>query len=110
MGRIVVIGAGRSGVSAAAYLTKRGRDVVMNERRAQPDAATVARLAELNIPGVWGDHPLALLDGCDEVLLSPGVPPSIPFVQEAQARGIPVIGELELAHRVLRERVPCSCA
>ncbi len=104
MGRIVVIGAGRSGLSAAAYLTKRGRDVVMNERRVQPDAATVARLAELNIPGVWGDHPLALLDACDEVLLSPGVPPSLPFVQEALARGISVIGELELAHRVLRER------
>jgi len=104
MGRIVVIGAGRSGLSAAAYLTKLGRDVVMNERRSHPDAATVARLAELNIPGVWGDHPLALLDECDEVLLSPGVPPSLPFVQEALARGISVIGELELAHRVLRER------
>ena len=104
MGRIVVIGAGRSGLSAAAYLTKQGREVVMNERRAQPDAETLAKLAGLGVPGVWGDHPLALLDACDEVLLSPGVPPGIPFVQEALARGIPVIGELELGHRVLRER------
>ncbi len=104
MGRIVIIGAGRSGLSAAAFLRKSGRDVVLNERRAEPDAATVARLAEMDVPGVWGDHPLVLLDACDEVLLSPGVPPSLPFVQEALARGIPVIGELELAHRVLRSR------
>jgi len=104
MGRIVVIGAGRSGLAAAAYLVNSGRDVVLNERRAEPDAATVARLMAMGVVGVWGDHPLALLDECDEVLLSPGVPPSLPFVQEALARGISVIGELELAHRVLRER------
>ncbi len=104
MGRIVVIGAGRSGLAAAAYLRKSGREVVLNERRAEPDGATVARLASLGVPGVWGDHPLALLEDCDEVLLSPGVPPGLPFVQEALARSIPVIGELELAHRVLRAR------
>jgi len=104
MGRIVVIGAGRSGLSAAAYLSKAGKDVVLNERRAEPDAVTVAQLMEMGVVGVWGDHPLSLLDDCEEVLLSPGVPPSLPFAQEALARGIPVIGELELAHRVLRQR------
>lgn len=104
MGRIVVIGAGRSGLSAAAFLTKSGKDVVVNERRAEPDAATVQRLAEIGVAGVWGDHPLSLLDGCEEVLLSPGVPPSLPIVQEALDRHISVIGELELAHRVLRDR------
>ena len=104
MGRIVVIGAGRSGLSAAAYLAKSGQDVVLNERRAEPDSATLSQLAAMDVPGVWGGHPLALLEGCDEVLLSPGVPPSLPFVQEAMARGISVIGELELAHRVLRAR------
>jgi UDP-N-acetylmuramoylalanine--D-glutamate ligase len=104
MGRIVVIGAGRSGLSATAYLAKSGRDVVLNERRAEPDGATVARLAAMGVACVWGDHSRALLDDCDEILLSPGVPPSLPLVQEALARGIAVIGELELAHRVLRER------
>ena len=104
MGRIVVIGAGRSGLSVAAHLTKTGKDVVMNERRAEPVDSVVARLMALGVAGVWGDHPLALLDECEEVVLSPGVPPSIPFVQEARRRGISVIGELELAHRVLRAR------
>ena len=108
MGQIVVIGAGRSGLSAAAYLAKAGKNVVINERRADPSEATIAQLASLGVPGVWGNHPLALLEGCEEVVLSPGVPLGLPFVQEALQRGIPVIGELELAHRVLRARADGS--
>jgi len=104
MGRRVVIGAGRSGLSAAAHLAKAGEDVVVNERQGLPGEAVIAKLAAIGVPGVWGDHPLSLLDDCEEVILSPGVPPSIPFVKEALRRGISVIGELELAHRVLRAR------
>ena len=104
MGRVVVVGAGRSGLGAAEHLAKAGKDVVVTESKAEPDPLTAARLAELAVPAVWGSHPLTLLDGCDEVVLSPGVPPRLPFAQEAAARDIPVIGELELAHRALRGR------
>jgi UDP-N-acetylmuramoylalanine--D-glutamate ligase len=104
MGRIVVIGAGRSGLAAAAHFARSGADVVLNDRALTPDPAILAELATLGVPAVWGEHPLALLDDCREVILSPGVSPGIPFVREACHRGIPVIGELELAHRVLRAR------
>ncbi|MGA2081242.1 MAG: UDP-N-acetylmuramoyl-L-alanine--D-glutamate ligase [Holophaga sp.] len=104
MGRIVVVGAGRSGLGAAEHLARAGKDVVVTESRPGPDPKTAARLAELSVPAVWGSHPLTLLDGCEELVLSPGVNPGIPFVREAAARGISVIGELELAHRALRAR------
>jgi UDP-N-acetylmuramoylalanine--D-glutamate ligase len=104
MGRIVVVGAGRSGLGAAEHLAKAGKEVVVTDSRPGPDPQATARLAALAIPGVWGPHPLTLLDGCEEVVLSPGVPPRVPFAREAAARGIPVIGELELAHRALRAR------
>jgi len=104
MGRIVVVGAGRSGLGAAEHLARAGKDVVVTESRPGPDPRTAARLAELSVPAVWGSHPLTLLDGCEELVLSPGVNPGIPFVREAAARGISVIGELELAHRALRAR------
>ncbi|HNX94054.1 MAG TPA: UDP-N-acetylmuramoyl-L-alanine--D-glutamate ligase [Holophaga sp.] len=104
MGRIVVIGAGRSGLAAASHLARSGADVVMSDRTMNPDHAVLAELVEIEVPGVWGSHPESLLDGCVEVVLSPGVPPSIPFAQEAHHRGISVIGELELGHRVLRAR------
>jgi len=108
MGRIVIIGAGRSGLAAAAHFAREGADVVLNDRCLEPDPAVLDELAILGVPAVWGGHPLALLDECMEVVLSPGVPPGLPFVQEAHRRGISVVGELELAHRILRARADGS--
>ena len=108
MPRIIVIGAGRSGLASAAHLAKSGMEVVLSDRREQPDPLVDRELAELGVGCVWGPHPLSLLDGCTEIVLSPGVPPSIPFIQEAHRRGISVIGELELAHRTLRARADGS--
>jgi UDP-N-acetylmuramoylalanine--D-glutamate ligase len=104
MAHVVVIGAGRSGMAVTAHLAGQGIDVILTDRRPEPDPLSAQQLTALNVPGVWGDHPLALLDGCREIVLSPGVPPSIPFIQEAMHRGLSVIGELELAHRTLRAR------
>jgi UDP-N-acetylmuramoylalanine--D-glutamate ligase len=92
----------------AEHLAKAGQEVVVTDGRAVPEEAVAARLSELGILAVWGAHPLTLLDGCDEVVLSPGVPPSLALALEAGERGIPVIGELELAHRVLRARDPLA--
>lgn len=102
--RTVVMGAGRSGLAAARFLARQGHSVVLTDRRADPGRDLELDLAKTGIPGVWGRHPLALLDGCRELVISPGIPRTEPFVSEAQARGIPVIGEVELAHRLLRER------
>ena len=108
MGRIVVVGAGRSGLGAVEHLVKAGKEVVLTDGRNQPDEPTVARLAALGVLAVWGAHPLTLLDDCEEVVLSPGVPPALALAQEALRRGIPVLGELELAHRALRLQDPMA--
>lgn len=104
MARTVVVGAARSGLAAAAFLAKQQQPVVLTDAKADPDPALVARLQGLGVDMAWGGHPAALLADTTELVLSPGVNPAIPFVQEAKARGISVIGELELAHRALRER------
>jgi UDP-N-acetylmuramoylalanine--D-glutamate ligase len=104
MGRIVVVGAGRSGQGVARHLAQAGKEVVLTESRPAPDPQVAQRMGSLGVMVVWGAHPLTLLDGCEEVVLSPGVPPASPLPMEASARGIPVIGELELAHRALRAR------
>jgi UDP-N-acetylmuramoylalanine--D-glutamate ligase len=100
----IVVGAGRSGLAVVEHLAAQGRRVILTDGKPAPDPATASRLEALGVEGVWGSHPLDLLDGCHEVILSPGVPLDLPFVTEALARGVPVLGELELASRVLRAR------
>lgn len=106
MGCSVVIGAGKSGIAVVEYLAGEGRRALLADSSPVPQAAVEARMGTLGVPCVWGPHPLSLLDDCEELVLSPGVPLRIPLVQEALGRGIPVLGELEFAHRVLRTRDP----
>lgn len=108
MGRQVVVGAGRSGLAVARHLAKSGVDAVLTDARPEPEAAARQVLEALGVPAVWGCHPESLLDGTDSLVLSPGVSPAIPFVQAARSRGIPVLGELELAHRALRAKDPSA--
>jgi UDP-N-acetylmuramoylalanine--D-glutamate ligase len=104
MARTLVVGAGRSGLAAVRALRSQAFDVVLTDRMGEPPGALERELAELGVAGVWGDHPLSLLDETTEIILSPGIPRSVPFIAEALNRGIPVIGEVELGHRVLRAR------
>ena len=108
MGRIVVVGAGRSGLGAVEHLVKAGKEVVLTDGRNEPDGPTAAWLSAQGVLAVWGAHPLSLLEDCEEVVLSPGVPPALPLAQAAVKAGIPVIGELELAHRALRLQDPTA--
>ncbi len=102
--RTVVMGAGRSGLAAARFLAGQGRSVVLTDLRPEPSPELELELTRVRVAGVWGDHPLALLEACAELVISPGIPRTAPFVAEALRRGIPVIGEVELAHGVIRAR------
>jgi len=77
---------------------------VVTDLRSAPAPVLEVELAGLGIPGVWGAHPFGLLDDCEGLVLSPGIPRQVPFIAEAITRGIPVQGEVELAHQVLRDR------
>jgi UDP-N-acetylmuramoylalanine--D-glutamate ligase len=106
MGHHVVVGAGRSGLAVARHLAKSGADAVLTDARGEPDPEARKVLEALGVPAVWGAHPESLLAGAEALVLSPGVSPAIPFVRAARSRGIPVLGELELAHRALRSKDP----
>jgi UDP-N-acetylmuramoylalanine--D-glutamate ligase len=99
-GPYLVVGLARSGIAAALALHARGLEVVGADSR-RPAAA---ELAERHIEVHLGREPLELLDRAGAVVKSPGVPSEAPLVAGARARGIPVVGELELAWRML----PCE--
>jgi UDP-N-acetylmuramoylalanine--D-glutamate ligase len=50
-----------------------------------------------------GEFSDALFDGIDLIAISPGVPLSEPFVARAVARGIPVVGDIELFAQQMRD-------
>lgn len=104
--RVVVVGLGRSGRAAAAFAAARGaRVVAADARSAGALGGTVAALEAQGIEVRAGGHPETLADGADLLVLSPGVPTTVPIVASARSRGIPVWGEMELAARFCEGRI-----
>jgi UDP-N-acetylmuramoylalanine--D-glutamate ligase len=100
-GPYLVVGLARSGQAAARLLARRGA-VVRGVDSAHPPGA--AGLEALGVEVVLDAYGTALLDGTRTLVKSPGVPREAPVVAAALERGIEVIGELELAWRVIPNR------
>ena len=96
-GPYLVVGLARSGVAAALALAARGEPVTGVDA-GQPD---VRRLTAAGIEVHLGSDGAGRLDGVGCVVKSPGVPAQAPVIAAARARGIEVIGELELAWRLV---------
>jgi len=102
--RVVVVGAARSGVAAAELLARRGARVVLTDTRPEP-GDDAGRLMAAGIALEFGEHRTETFESADLIVLSPGVPSRQPLLEAARARGVEVIGEIELAWRWLRGRV-----
>jgi UDP-N-acetylmuramoylalanine--D-glutamate ligase len=98
VGPWLVVGLARSGVAAALALRARGEEVVGVDAGAP--AGTQA-LVQAGVDLHLGEDGAALLERVRAVLKSPGVPTQTPVIEAARARGMPVLGELELAWRML---------
>ncbi|MBS1870613.1 MAG: UDP-N-acetylmuramoyl-L-alanine--D-glutamate ligase [Actinobacteria bacterium] len=96
-GPYLVVGLARSGVAAALTLRARGEQVVGVDAGA-PDAG---RLAHAGVEVRLDDSGVQLLDRVATVVKSPGVPHTAAVVEAARARGLALVGELELAWRLL---------
>ncbi len=102
----LVLGLGSSGAASARFLKSRGASVTVTDRRDENAlAGEVQAMRETGVHLELGGHPPELLDKADLIVLSPGVPHRIPFLETARQRGIPVIGEMELAFRFIAEPV-----
>jgi UDP-N-acetylmuramoylalanine--D-glutamate ligase len=101
----VVVGLGRTGASCLRYLAKRGDRVsVTDSRRAPPGLEELGEFAgEVQLR--LGGFDLSLLEGANQVLISPGVSLNEPIAAQARARGIDVLGDVELFARAVRAPV-----
>jgi UDP-N-acetylmuramoylalanine--D-glutamate ligase len=104
--RVLVVGLGKSGLSAAMFLREQGARVTVSDTRsAVALAKEIPALLEAGIMVESGGHGLLTFRRQDLIVVSPGVPMDTPEVKQVVAFGLPVIGELELASRYLRGRV-----
>lgn len=106
MKRIVILGGGESGTGAAILAKDKGMDVFLS------DSGTLAQryVDTLRAEGIafeQGGHTEALILNADEVVKSPGIPPTAPLIQKITAAGIPVISEIELAGRYTDSKMVC---
>jgi UDP-N-acetylmuramoylalanine--D-glutamate ligase len=100
-GPFLVVGLARSGCAVARLLAARG-ERVRGVDSGFPDGA--AGLEGEGVEVFLDTDGLAQLDGTRTVVKSPGVPREAPVIAAALERGIEVVGELELAWRVIPNR------
>ncbi len=94
-GPYLIVGLARSGAAAARMLREHGEVIGVDRRRVEAPEGIEAHLES---------DGLDLLDRAGTVVKSPGVPREAPLVAAALERGVPVLGELELAWRLLPNR------
>ncbi len=105
---VVVLGAGKSGLSAARLLVRAGARVSVYDEQPRESLGPAAAALSAQGATLVAGQPLAKVDvGTPAlVVVSPGVPLALPSLQQAKDRGVPVWGEVELAGRVLAPGVP----
>jgi UDP-N-acetylmuramoylalanine--D-glutamate ligase len=104
--RVLVVGLGKSGLSAAMFLRAQGARVTVSDMRsAVALAQEIPALLEAGIMVESGGHGLLTFRRQDLIVVSPGVPMDTPEVKQVVAFGLTVIGELELASRYLQGHV-----
>ncbi|MDA3902594.1 MAG: UDP-N-acetylmuramoyl-L-alanine--D-glutamate ligase [Desulfuromusa sp.] len=97
--RVVVIGAGKSGLALVRFFLERGATVALSEVRKREQLTGLDSLAGLPVRFDLGGHNLELFEQADLIAVSPGVPLDCEPLQRAVSCGIPVLGEIEIAAR-----------
>jgi len=102
--KIVILGAGESGVGAAILAEKKGLNVFVSDS-GKIENKNKKALSNNEIKWEEGRHSLQKIFQCDEVIKSPGIPDSTEVIQQLKKEGIPVISEVEFAFRYTKARV-----
>jgi UDP-N-acetylmuramoylalanine--D-glutamate ligase len=100
--RVLVLGLGDTGLSVARWVVQAGARLRVADTRPTPPGAAQLAAQLPQAEHRFGTFDAALLEGVDLVCLSPGLALAEPVVQAAIARGLPVLGDIELFAWALR--------
>lgn len=103
---IAVIGMARTGMAVARVMSELGAHVVLYDIKTESELGdAVAEAKALGVETHLGTNDAILnsvQDRVDLLVPSPGVPPTLPVFAEARARGVEIVSEIELAHRLAK--------
>jgi UDP-N-acetylmuramoylalanine--D-glutamate ligase len=103
---VVVVGLARSGVAAARLCARHGARVVATDRKTAGELPPeVLALEQEGVRLELGGHRAETFTRASIVVVSPGVPATMPELVSARAAGVPVLAELELGWRLLKGTV-----
>ena len=106
MKRIVVLGAGESGAGAAVLAKKEGFDVFLSDSGKIKDHYKKI-LDDHDIAWEEGGHTVEQVLNADEIIKSPGIPDTVPMIQQLLAQGTHIISEIEFASRYTDSKMIC---
>jgi UDP-N-acetylmuramoylalanine--D-glutamate ligase len=104
--KVVVVGLGRTGLATAGFLHQKGARVLVTDTADESQLGdSVRMLREMGVALELGPHRIASFQDADLIVVSPGVSHTIEPIERARSRGIPLMGEVELASRFIKEPI-----
>ncbi len=106
---VLILGLGDTGVSCVRYLATKGARLRAADSRAAPPGLAAAREAVPGLPADLGPFRAQSLEGVDAVAASPGIALGEPILREAAARGVEIVGDVEIFGREVARQAPAAC-
>jgi UDP-N-acetylmuramoylalanine--D-glutamate ligase len=104
--KIVVVGLGRTGLAAARFLHQKGARVLVADTADETQLGdSVGTLRKMGVALELGPHRVSSFQNADLIVVSPGVCHTIEPIAQAIARGVPLMSEVELASRFIKEPI-----
>ncbi|NWF51467.1 MAG: UDP-N-acetylmuramoyl-L-alanine--D-glutamate ligase [Nitrospirae bacterium] len=100
--KVTIVGIGRSGVGAANILSELGAEVTITDRKTVEELRNFIDKIDYSVRTILGGHPEDIFVSADMVVISPGVPLDLLPLKKVMIKGIPIIGELELAYQIIQ--------
>ncbi len=105
--KVTIIGLGITGFYTAKFFISKGANIFVNDIKSESKIKKIY-IEELKKSGVdiqTGKYNEKKIMNSDIIVISPGVPTHIEILQKAKKAEIPIIGELELAYRMMRKSI-----
>ncbi|WP_028314410.1 UDP-N-acetylmuramoyl-L-alanine--D-glutamate ligase [Desulfatibacillum aliphaticivorans] len=101
--KIVAVGLALTGEAAAAFCLDKGASVTVADIASETSlGARVQNVRDMGAKVELGPHNMETFTQADLIVISPGVPHTIPVLEAAREKGVPVVGEVELASRFIQ--------